>query len=326
LLVCALAMFVALNLIAYRHAWKMTHYAEQGVRTVSPDKLTTLKKLSVLVTGVTIPRPESLPAVDDEHVVTLLTADGLKLEAWDIPATEQRGVVLMFHGYAVSKSAMQPEAALFRELGMRTVMVDFRGSGGSDGDATTLGWSESADVLAAVNWARNKWPDQRLIVYGQSLGAAAILRAVATEELNLDGMILESPYDTLLTTVGNRYHTMRLPAFPFAHLLVFWGGVQHGFNAFRLNPVAYAPHVKCPALVIGGEHDPWAQPDEVRRVASALGGTTECHIFEHAGHGGYGQNENGRYRDIVGNWLDALLSSHDQRGSRADASESVFEK
>jgi hypothetical protein len=308
LLLSAMAIFAALNIVACRHAWKMTHFAEQGARTASPEKLTLLGKLSVLATGVTIPRPKSPVVVGVDRVVTLQTADNLKLEAWDIPTPDQRAVMLMFHGYAVSKSAMTHEAALFRELGLRTVLVDFRGSGGSDGSATTLGWSEAADVVAAVNWARNTWPDQRLIVYGQSLGAAAILRATAANSLTVDGMILESPYDRLLTTVGNRYDAMRLPAFPFAHLLVFWGGVQHGFNGFRLNPVDDAPQVKCPALVIGGQFDAWAQPDEVRRVADALGGATECHIFEHAGHGGYAQAETGRYREIVATWLDARLA------------------
>jgi hypothetical protein len=301
--------FVALNVVAYRHAWRMTHFSNAATRTSSPEKLSAFGKLSVLVTGVTLPRPE-LSAISVEHrVVTFHTADGIQLEAWDIPVAEPRGVALMFHGYAVSKSAMLGEAEVFRGLGLRTVLVDLRGSGGSDGDVTTLGWCESADVAAAVSWARGEWPEQPLILYGQSLGAAAILRAMAVDGMRADGIILECPYDRLLTTVGNRYHAMHLPAFPFAQLLVFWGGVQHGFNAFRLNPVDYAASVTCPALVIGGERDLWALPDEVRRVADALGGTTQCHIFEHTGHGGYGQNEGGIYRDIMSKWLDALLSS-----------------
>src|SRR5436190_1124861 len=86
--------------------------------------------------------------------------------------------------------------------------------------------------------------------------AARVVRAVATEKLSPAGVVVECPYDRLLTTVKHRYGQMGLPAFPAAQALVFWGGVQHGFNAFRLNPVEYARQVRCPSLVIAGRSDP----------------------------------------------------------------------
>jgi hypothetical protein len=41
--------------------------------------------------------------------------------------------------------------------------------------------------------------------------AAAILRAVSAHELSPDALILECPFDRLLTTVQNRFAAMRLP-------------------------------------------------------------------------------------------------------------------
>lgn len=292
IVVLAGTLFVALNAVAYRHAWLLTHFVVTGSKTKSPEKLTRLEKLWTLARGVEIPKPEVGPVRAEfpqpARTIQFVAGDGTKLEAWDIPAaTNEQGVVLLFHGYAVSRSSMLGEARVLHDLGWRTVLVDFRGSGGSDGFVTTLGWTEIMDVAAAVNWARHEWPDARIILYGQSMGGAAALRALATQRVRADGVILESVFDELLTTVGHRYHAMGLPALPFARLLLFWGGRQAGFDALAHNPVEYAKMVDCPLLVLAGEHDPWVRPDEAQRVAAAMRGPTQCHIF----------------RDVLSAWL-----------------------
>ena len=307
LCIVAVVLFAALNVVAYRHAWRMTHFVATGSRTESPQKLSVLGKLVVLFQGVEIRKPtvSVVPAKSPQpsRTVNFVTRDGVKLEAWDIPATPEQGVAVMFHGYAVSRQALLGEAGVLHELGWRTVLVDFRGSGGSEGWVTTLGWNEAEDVAAAAKWARHEWPSARILLSGQSMGAAAELRAMATKGVTADGIVAECPFDRFLTTVGRRYHRMGLPAFPFAELLVFWGGVQIGFNAFEHNPVTYASAVTCPALVLGGEHDPWVRPDETRRVASAVRGRTECIIFENGGHCGFWRDVPAEYRKILGEWL-----------------------
>ncbi len=74
-------------------------------------------------------------------------------------------------------------------------------------------------------------------------------------------LVLESPFDALLSTVVNRFALMGLPAFPFAHLLVFWGGVQQGFNGFRHYPADYATEVRCAVLLLDGANDTRVTPD-----------------------------------------------------------------
>ena len=46
----------------------------------------------------------------------------------------------------------------FRKLGYSTLLVDFRGSGGSSEATTTIGVLEADDVAAAVAFARTTWP------------------------------------------------------------------------------------------------------------------------------------------------------------------------
>jgi len=191
----ALSVIVAvLNLLAYRHAWAMTHFTADGVRTPPPQRLSLGEKLHVLVTGATLQRPrnrvtpESIGVRFERH--TFVTADGLRLEAWYVPAAESRGVVLLFHGYADCKASQLDEARIFHELGWSAFLVDFRGSGGSDGGQTSIGFHEARDVVAALAYARTAIGHGPYVLFGGSMGAASAMKAVA-EGARPDALILE---------------------------------------------------------------------------------------------------------------------------------------
>ena len=150
--------------------------------------------------------------------------------------------------------------------------VDFRGTGGSSGDDTTLGMREAEDVAAAFVYARDNWPDQPAVLYGVSMGGAAILRAVAHENVRPAGLILEGTFDQMLTTTRHRFHAVGAPASPAAELLLFWGSLQLGYNGFGHNPAEYAASAECPTLLMHGQRDPWVTPDETRAIFERLRG------------------------------------------------------
>lgn len=301
-------LFVISNVATCRHAWRMTHYRTVGTRTAAPDRLSAWEKLKVLITGVSIEKPRNGPVLPPYREIHFASRDGVQLAGWDAPVTGSRATCVLFHGYTTSKAATLPEASVLRELGVRTILVDFRGSGDSDGEVTTVGWREAFDVAAATDWARENSAGRPVLLFGQSMGAAAVLRAISTQGVQPAGIVLEAPYERFLTTVGHRYQEMYLPAFPFAHLLLFWGGVQHGFNPFRLNPVDYARDVTCPALVLGGKNDPWVMTNELQSIAANIPGPTRCVVFPESKHGNYCRDAPADYRRMLGLWLDSVLS------------------
>lgn len=241
------------------HARAMTHFVDSGDRTAKPESLTGTKKAWTLIAGVNIPKPKNVSSPSDYglsyEVHSIKEADDSSLEAWFVPTTEQRALVIMFHGYAACKSDLLVPATQFHSIGYDVLLVDFRGSGGSSGNDTTIGFAESKDVAKSVSYAKKQWPNRRIILYGVSMGSAAVLRAIAYEGVESDGVIIENAFDRLLNTVRNRFGLIGLPAFPAAEMLVFWGGVQQGFNGFKHNPDEYARSVKCPVLMMAGEHD-----------------------------------------------------------------------
>jgi dipeptidyl aminopeptidase/acylaminoacyl peptidase len=284
-------LFAVLNILAYNHAHAMMHFQEGGSRTAVPESLSVWEKAQVLVFGVRIPKPTN-QADPGSLGLTFETrrfegADGGTLEAWCIPHSGAQGLALLLHGYASSKASLLPEAKAFHDLGYAVVLLDLRGSGGSDGNETTIGMYEADDVALVVKSLKASHPNQALILYGQSMGSAAILRAVAENGVQAKAVIVECPFDRLISTVENRFAAMGLPSFPCADLLVFWGGVQQGFNGFRHNPVDYARSVHCPVLLMHGASDPRVTTKQAEAIFENLPGEKRFELFPEVGHRPY---------------------------------------
>jgi hypothetical protein len=186
---------------------------------------------------------------------------------------DAKGLVILFHGFTATKSFLRAEAKGFLDQQMNVLLVDFRASGGSEGTTTTIGYTESYDVLRVLEFVGRRKLAGNLPVwlFGQSMGAAAILRAFAVvpkinSYRNLRGLILECPFNRMSATVKNRFKIYNVPATGLSELLMLWGSAQLGFWAFNHNPEDYAREVKIPTLIMAGGADKMARPEEVKAI------------------------------------------------------------
>jgi alpha-beta hydrolase superfamily lysophospholipase len=263
---------LSLNAVASLGAYSLTHFRTPGQLGLGQPKLVSTKLPSDIGLSYTTQR---IPVQPEEW-----------LEAWYIPTQNAtaKGTVLLFPGNGGSKARqLLAPAQVFHNLGYDTLLIDFRGVGGSSGSTTTLGMREAEDVAIAANYAQNNF-DSPVVLYGVSMGSAAILRAVAAEGVQPDAIILELPFSTMLNAVRSRLREARAPTFPLAELAVFWGSVQHGFNGFAHNPVVYAKQVTVPTLILQGELDKWTTSKEIDRLFGNLGGEKRLAIFPNVGH------------------------------------------
>jgi len=288
LLPCIAALALCSNLVVFLHARAFLRFGGPSVRTAAPEQIGALESAQVLLTGVSLPRPVNTRTPTQLglgfETAVVRSADWTALEAWWIPGRGRtRGRALLFHGYGASKDQLLEVAAWFESQGMEVGLVDFRGAGGSDGDRTTLGWAEARDVEAMVDAARARGPEP-VIVYGFSMGAAAVAGAMGRLGVRPDGAIMEASYPTLRGTVRRRFELMGLPASPVSEALVFWGGVYAGFNGFALRPVDHVRATSVPVLLLHGEQDRRAPPEDGQALAAAAGAGTELVVLPRTGH------------------------------------------
>jgi alpha-beta hydrolase superfamily lysophospholipase len=304
------AALLALNVVAYLHAWSMTHFTRGGAKTLGAERLSALGKVAVLFSGVHVPKPanDATPAAFGLPFECHRFPGGAgQLHAWYVPHPRPKALVLLLHGYSGCKAAQLLEARAFHELGYAAFLLDFRGSGESDGWETTVGYKEAEDVVRSLDYAAARWPGLPRVLYGQSMGSAAALRAVAAHGARPAALVLENPFDRFLSTVENRFGLMGLPAFPAARLLVFWGGVQHGIPAFDHNPVEYAAGVDCPVLLLHGREDRMVTAGQLESIFRRLPGPKRLEWFADVGHGPLLAPHPGQWKQAVSQFLaDAL--------------------
>ncbi len=295
----------------------MLEYSDEPVRTGAPEKLSRWQKLGVLVRGVNLPRPESDVLPDElgpqTQSLSIPSTDGVTLGAWHCPAEAGAPLVVLFHGYGAEKTDTLAEAKGFLRIGSSVMLVDFRGSGDSSESYTTLGYAEADDVAAAVNYAATHLSPSKIVLYGKSMGAAAVLRAVYAHGVRPDAIIGEAVFDTMLHTVKNRFAAMKVPSFPSAELLVFYGGWHHGFNGFRLNPVDYATAVDCPILFLHGSGDRRAYLADAKRVFDAVSATKEFKEFPNLGHAASIERYPSEWDEVVSRFLAQALADSPHR-------------
>jgi uncharacterized protein len=299
-------MFLLLNVMAYMHAYKFTHFAIVGKTKVKgEDSISLPTKIKLALTGVRIAQAADTEKPNYEYSTEYLACD-TQTECWlsKIPKQQAKGTVIVCHGYAGCKSGMLGKAQAFHRLGYNTLLIDFRGTKSSGTNNSTVGFKEAIQVAAAVKFLKDKGEDH-IICFGTSMGAVAILKAEHDSPLACDALILECPFGSLKQTVYNRFEMQGAPAFPMADLMVFWGGVQNGFNGFAFNPIQYALKINCPVLLMSGSKDTKVTTQEIYSIYNNLQGNKQLHFFAQVGHNNFLDKARQEWMNTVDDFLHA---------------------
>ncbi|MBT34418.1 MAG: alpha/beta hydrolase [Thalassobius sp.] len=279
-------VFILMNIVAYFHAYKFTHFANPEItKTSSPASLSFFDKAGLLLFGVNNPRPEN-KTLPDRSFEKIELQSNKKIACWLIKAENAKGTVVLFHGFSGEKSSMLDKSEAFLAMGYNTLLVDFMGSGESEGNQTTIGFFEAAQVKTCFDYLVEQG-EKDIILFGTSMGAVAILKAVNDYNISPAAIIVECPFGSMYETVCARFRIMHLPTVPMAGMLVFWGGIQNGFWAFAHNPEDYAKQVNCPTLLLYGEKDQKVSREEIDVIYSNLQGRKVLDTYPNAAHENY---------------------------------------
>jgi len=195
------------------------------------------------------PAQTVLPGAEE---VSFVTADGVTLGAWFVPAAgEAAGAVLVFNGNAGNRSFRAPLAAALSQRGYAVLLFDYRGYGGNRGKPSEKGLLADARAARAYLESREDVDPERVALFGESLGAA-VAQAAAVEQPP-SALILRSPFSSL--TAIARFH---YPFLPVKLLL-----------SDRYPSIESIAKLDCPLLVIAGESDSIVPVSQSRELFEA---------------------------------------------------------
>ena len=99
------------------------------------------------------------------------TDDGLRLNAWFIPAEIPRGTLLFCHGNAGNLSHRVEIIEIFNKLNLNVFIFDYRGYGRSLGSPSEQGLYRDAQAAYQYLLSRNDIDKDKIVIYGKSIGA-----------------------------------------------------------------------------------------------------------------------------------------------------------
>jgi uncharacterized protein len=124
--------------------------------------------------------------------VTLPTSDGVKLHGWFLPATGAGSTLLFLHGNAGNLGDCLDNVRRLHEIGLNVFIVDYRGYGLSEGKPCEQGLYRDAEAAWAWLLARGNIPQERIVVFGRSLGGAVAVELCS--RVPCSRLILESTF------------------------------------------------------------------------------------------------------------------------------------
>jgi pimeloyl-ACP methyl ester carboxylesterase len=216
------------------------------------------------------------------HKDVSFESDGVRLVGWLFPATgsPRRGLIVYLHGIADNRRSGVGVAQRFTPQGWDVYTFDARAHGQSGGDACTYGFHERRDVSRALDTLGVR----QAVVFGSSLGAAVALQAAAVDP-RIVGVIAQAPFSDLRTIVTERAKRMGplVRESEIAEALRL-AEVQAAFRVDEVSPLALAPRIHVPVLLLHGEKDPETDAGHSRRIHDALGGPRRLLVVPGAGH------------------------------------------
>ncbi len=169
------------------------------------------------------------------QVVRLTTADGEHLVGWYLPPEDGNPVILHFNGNADGLDIQRGRWRRIARAGVGFLAIGYRGYGGSTGHPTEAGLQE--DGRTAYRWLAARYPPDRIVVHGYSLGSGVAVRLAATEPVR--ALVLEAPYTSTADVAA-----MRLPLLPARWL------IRDRFDSTR-----WIGKVRAPILIVHGDRD-----------------------------------------------------------------------
>lgn len=298
-------LFVFFNIICAVQAYHFTRFVDNAKRH-DFKKMGFFEKANATLFGLPVPRSKVVDTLAVPHkTIHITTADALQLAAWSTldneDAQNKKGTVILFHGHGSCRSGLIREATAFYNLGWNIVSVDFRNHGESEGTTCSVGINEAKDVKAAYDYATKKGM-QNIVLFGASMGAATIIKAVHDyPAMHASKLILEMPFASMREASEGFVRVMNLPGEPLGVFLTFWGGINlGGIWAFSNKPVEFAKSINTPTLLQWGAEDFRVKRSETESIYNNITSKDrEMVVYENAGHESLCRKEHTKWMEKV---------------------------
>ena len=248
--------------------------------------------------------------------VAFTSSDGVSLKGWYLGGGDRGASIVCSHGLFRSRREVLDRGVFLRQAGFNVLLLDSRRHGASGGERVTLGFDERLDVQGGARFLQNRNPEDRLMLFGVSMGAAASLLAAA-ETPEVVSVIADSSFLSLEHTITHHLKLFfGLPRFPLGDELIFFLERAAGFEKEDFDLEQAVERIgDRPILFIAGSDDermPVELQNRLYRVARSS--MSELVVIEGATHGAAYRTEPDTYQAVILDFLGSAMALPSPRG------------
>jgi fermentation-respiration switch protein FrsA (DUF1100 family) len=205
------------------------------------------------------------------------------LTGWFVAPPAATAAVLVLNGNAGNRADRAPLARALVERGYEVLIFDYRGYGGNEGSPSEEGLA--LDARAAITALAESATADRIVLFGESLGAAVAVRLAV--ESPATALVLRSPFPSLAAVAAVHY-----PYLPTSLLL-----------RDRYDSVQSIGLIKIPILVVAGSADSIVPTHLSRAVFEAASADAQWVQVEDADHNDPGLSSGRPLLDAIDRFL-----------------------
>jgi uncharacterized protein len=205
----------------------------------------------------------------------ILTRDGKKLNGLLFKSKSSKGLIFYLHGGGHALDKWGKYATTYTNLQYDIFFLDYRGFGKSDGDVPTEKQLYS-DVQDAYNNIKTAYNEDRIVVFGYSLGTAPAAMLAATN--SPVKLILQAPYYSGSEAVKNNY--------PFIYSII-----PSFLLKYKLETYKFIQQTKAPIVIFHGDKDSVFSVEQAYRLKKFFKPNDELILLKNQGHNGFTENE-----------------------------------
>jgi hypothetical protein len=181
------------------------------------------------------------------------------------PIRDVKGTVIVFHGNAGTAAHRAYYATALGPLGYRVILAEYPGYGARKGELGEAAFVQDARAMVRLTAATYGEP---IFILGESLGCGVATGVARDSSLKIAGIILVTPWDTLLTVAKEKF-----PLFPVGWFMKDKYDNRENLKGFRGR-----------IAVIGAEHDEIIPVRHADTLYASFAGDKKMWILKGVGH------------------------------------------
>lgn len=203
----------------------------------------------------------------------------------------------------------------YQEAGFNALVIDPRAHGLSDGEFNTVGFEESGDVIAWVNFIKDTYNVSSFVFHGICIGAAGSVLALTSDACpkEVKAVVVEGMFSTFGESMKNNLRERKKPVFMIFDMIDMWMKHYTG-HSMKKGPIDVIHKIQKPILMIHSKEDTYSVPEIAQKMYDAIPAEGKMITwFDHGRHSMLRITDTERYDAAIGEFLSRCFDEKNEK-------------